>query len=232
MLQVAAGLAHAAERGVVHRDIKPSNIIITPDGRAKLVDMGLARSLEPHGDDELTQSGVTLGHLRLHLAGAGAGAARRRRPQRHLLAGLHVLPHADRPAAGAGGHRGEEAAPPPARQAGRSAPVRAGPARRGGADPRPHDGQEAAPTATRRPKSWCSSCCSRAKRWGCSRKCPRGCWRSRRRCRRRRRPAAGVGGPGGGGGGRAGVLPRPALDERRRSRRSRSRSPATTSAPR
>ena len=47
MLQVAAGLAHAAERGVVHRDIKPSNIIITPDGRAKLVDMGLARQPGP-----------------------------------------------------------------------------------------------------------------------------------------------------------------------------------------
>ena len=55
------GLAHAAERGVVHRDIKPSNIIITPNGRAKLVDMGLARSLEPQADDGLTQSGVTLG---------------------------------------------------------------------------------------------------------------------------------------------------------------------------
>ncbi len=42
MIQVAAGLAHASHRGVVHRDIKPSNIIITPNGRAKLVDMGLA----------------------------------------------------------------------------------------------------------------------------------------------------------------------------------------------
>jgi serine/threonine protein kinase len=61
MLQVAAGLAHAAGRGVVHRDIKPSNIIITPNGRAKLVDMGLARSLEPQHDLGLTQSGVTLG---------------------------------------------------------------------------------------------------------------------------------------------------------------------------
>src|SRR5206468_9763290 len=61
MLQVAAGLAHAASRGVVHRDIKPSNIIITPNGRAKLVDMGLARSLDPHPDAALTQSGVTLG---------------------------------------------------------------------------------------------------------------------------------------------------------------------------
>jgi hypothetical protein len=61
MLQVAAGLAHAAGRGVVHRDIKPSNIIITPNGRAKLVDMGLARSLEPQHDLGLTHSGVTLG---------------------------------------------------------------------------------------------------------------------------------------------------------------------------
>jgi serine/threonine protein kinase len=61
MLQVATGLAHAASRGVVHRDIKPSNIIITPTGKAKLVDMGLARSLGGKLDGSLTQSGVTLG---------------------------------------------------------------------------------------------------------------------------------------------------------------------------
>jgi predicted Ser/Thr protein kinase len=61
VLQIATGLEHAASRGVVHRDIKPSNIIIGPSGRAKVVDMGLARSLEPHADNGLTQSGVTLG---------------------------------------------------------------------------------------------------------------------------------------------------------------------------
>jgi serine/threonine protein kinase len=61
ILQVATGLEHAATRGVVHRDVKPSNIIITPDGRAKLVDMGLARNLERHGEVDLTQSGMTLG---------------------------------------------------------------------------------------------------------------------------------------------------------------------------
>jgi serine/threonine protein kinase len=61
ILQIATGLAHAAARGVVHRDIKPSNIIITPTGRAKLVDMGLARSLTPQDNRQLTQSGVTLG---------------------------------------------------------------------------------------------------------------------------------------------------------------------------
>lgn len=60
MIQVARGLTHAASRGVVHRDIKPSNIIITPEQRAKIVDMGLARSLGP-AEGGLTQSGVTLG---------------------------------------------------------------------------------------------------------------------------------------------------------------------------
>ena len=60
-LQIANALVHANERGVVHRDVKPSNIIITPFGRAKLVDMGLARRFERDGDDGLTQSGMTLG---------------------------------------------------------------------------------------------------------------------------------------------------------------------------
>jgi len=61
MVQVAAGLAHASERGVVHRDIKPSNIVVTPDGKAKIVDMGLARTLAAGVNGGVTQSGVTLG---------------------------------------------------------------------------------------------------------------------------------------------------------------------------
>jgi serine/threonine protein kinase len=61
MVQIAAGLDHAAARGVVHRDIKPSNVIVTPTGRAKLVDMGLARHLGTPAEGALTQSGVTLG---------------------------------------------------------------------------------------------------------------------------------------------------------------------------
>jgi serine/threonine-protein kinase len=60
-LQIGQALVHASQRGVVHRDIKPSNIIITPLGRAKLVDMGLARRFERGGDHGLTQSGMTLG---------------------------------------------------------------------------------------------------------------------------------------------------------------------------
>ncbi len=61
-LQVAEALDHAAQRDVVHRDIKPSNILVMPDGRAKLVDMGLARL--HHVDspaNDLTATGVTLG---------------------------------------------------------------------------------------------------------------------------------------------------------------------------
>jgi predicted Ser/Thr protein kinase len=62
LLQLSSGLAHAADRGVIHRDIKPSNILITPDGKAKIVDMGLARHLDGHSvNGGVTQSGVTLG---------------------------------------------------------------------------------------------------------------------------------------------------------------------------
>jgi serine/threonine-protein kinase len=60
-LQMANALIHANERGVVHRDVKPSNIIVTAQGRAKLVDMGLARRFERGGDTGLTQTGMTLG---------------------------------------------------------------------------------------------------------------------------------------------------------------------------
>ena len=60
-LQIAAALDHAARRNVTHRDIKPSNIIITPAGRAKLVDMGLARLQQVAGEQDLTVSGMTLG---------------------------------------------------------------------------------------------------------------------------------------------------------------------------
>ena len=60
-LQVASAVAHASAHGVVHRDIKPSNIIITPAGRAKLVDLGLARSEHRENLPDLTVAGTTLG---------------------------------------------------------------------------------------------------------------------------------------------------------------------------
>ena len=60
-MQLAAALSHASAAGVVHRDIKPSNILITPQRRAKLVDLGLARRESHEASAELTVAGTTLG---------------------------------------------------------------------------------------------------------------------------------------------------------------------------
>jgi tetratricopeptide (TPR) repeat protein len=43
--QVCAALEHAHQNGIIHRDLKPENVIVEPDGTAKLMDFGLARSV-------------------------------------------------------------------------------------------------------------------------------------------------------------------------------------------
>lgn len=49
--QTANGLQHAHERGLVHRDIKPGNLLVTPEGRTKVTDLGLAGFLNEEESD-------------------------------------------------------------------------------------------------------------------------------------------------------------------------------------
>jgi serine/threonine protein kinase len=57
--QVAQGLHRAHKQGLVHRDVKPDNILVTPDGTAKLADLGLVK--ETDTDLNLTKTGRGLG---------------------------------------------------------------------------------------------------------------------------------------------------------------------------
>ena len=57
-IQICRALKHAHDHGVVHRDIKPANLLLTPAGKVKIADFGIARLF---GSTQLTTAGGVLG---------------------------------------------------------------------------------------------------------------------------------------------------------------------------
>jgi hypothetical protein len=97
-LDVARGLAHAHEQGVVHRDLKPANVLLDSDGRALLTDFGLARMTDT--DEGLTKSGQVV------------GTPHYMSPEQALGKGRHATPASDVFGLGAVIYRTAEGAPP------------------------------------------------------------------------------------------------------------------------
>ena len=59
LVAIADGLAYAHAAGIIHRDIKPANVRVLEDGSVKIMDFGIAKSLQ--SESNLTQTGITLG---------------------------------------------------------------------------------------------------------------------------------------------------------------------------
>jgi len=74
-IEIAAGVEAAHEAGVIHRDLKPDNIKITPDGTVKVLDFGLARTIESSSGTNLANSPTITRPLSPTIPGAIMGTA-------------------------------------------------------------------------------------------------------------------------------------------------------------
>ncbi len=100
LVEVARALAAAHRAGIIHRDVKPSNVMVSDEGFAKVLDFGLARTVDGAAVDPIsfrTQDGRVLGTLRYMAPEQAVGATADERSDQYafgltayeLLSGVH-----------------------------------------------------------------------------------------------------------------------------------------------